>query len=358
MTELTLNETLLSQLRAPVRNRYFYGKLLDVRHLEMEQAYEITQRWLVNRLGLGTGVLCGLELELAEPGLFVRPGVAIDGLGREIVVPASYCITDPTQPTDDAGRPAGDKVVDGAVTVYLCYTECPDDPTPVLVGDCDTRNGFAPGSTVARFKMVLRSGPPDRERSGLTDAQCAGLFPSDGRDAHDLAAAACQVLTTPCVPPDDPCIVLGKVLVDPAGKATGVEMCNTRTTVYSNARLFDLLACFAETLVGCCAVAELRYVAGDAQQGATGQTLPISLEVTVVDHAGNPIDGTDVNFNVQAGDGQLSDGTTSGRRVVVRSSRDGHASVTLALGANPGPGSVEAVIENGSRVVFTAWGIS
>ena len=171
MSQLTHNETVLGQLRAPVRNRYFYGKLLDVRHLEMEQTYDLTQRWLVNRLGLGSGVLCGLELETR-----VRPdcwmGVAVDGLGREIVVPAAYCLDRPTQPTDADGRPDGDKVVDGAVTVYLCYTECPDDPTPVLVGDCDSRNGFAPGSTVERFKVIVRAGIPDHA-PGCTDGPSA-----------------------------------------------------------------------------------------------------------------------------------------------------------------------------------------
>ena len=39
-----------SDLRAPVRNNYFYGKLLDVFHLEMEQEYFNAKRHLLNRL--------------------------------------------------------------------------------------------------------------------------------------------------------------------------------------------------------------------------------------------------------------------------------------------------------------------
>ena len=53
---------------------------------------------MLNRLGLGFGVLCGLGVEPASNGtsVIIEPGVAIDGLGREIVVPAPLCI-DPTR---------------------------------------------------------------------------------------------------------------------------------------------------------------------------------------------------------------------------------------------------------------------
>ena len=77
-------------LVAPVRNRYFYGKLLDVRHFDLEQAYLIGRRRLLNRLGLGAGVLCGLEVTATPEGqIQISAGVAVDGRGREIVVPAA-----------------------------------------------------------------------------------------------------------------------------------------------------------------------------------------------------------------------------------------------------------------------------
>ena len=52
----------LDILAAPQRNNYFYGKLLDEFHFQMEQHYMNQKRWLLNRLSLGTGVLCGLEV--------------------------------------------------------------------------------------------------------------------------------------------------------------------------------------------------------------------------------------------------------------------------------------------------------
>ena len=82
------------QLAAFVRNRYFYGKLLDVYHLELEQQYLNGKRWLINRLISGYGVVCGLNVECSGDGkgVIVGPGVGIDKAGYEIVVPRK---TDP-----------------------------------------------------------------------------------------------------------------------------------------------------------------------------------------------------------------------------------------------------------------------
>src|SRR5476649_2519593 len=59
-----------------VRNRYFYGKLLDVSHFESEQAYFNEKRWLLNRLVTGYGVICGLNVGLTDDAkqIWVDPG--------------------------------------------------------------------------------------------------------------------------------------------------------------------------------------------------------------------------------------------------------------------------------------------
>jgi len=51
-----------SGLPAPRRNHYFYSKLMGVLQFQMEQAYGIRERRLMNRLTLGVGVLCGLDV--------------------------------------------------------------------------------------------------------------------------------------------------------------------------------------------------------------------------------------------------------------------------------------------------------
>ena len=76
------------------RNRYFYGKLMTVRDFELEQEYFNGKRYLLNRLIHGKGLLCGFSnLELFTAGSdevkirFRDGGIALDALGREIVVP-------------------------------------------------------------------------------------------------------------------------------------------------------------------------------------------------------------------------------------------------------------------------------
>lgn len=53
-----------TDLKQPVRNKFFYGKLLDVLHLELETDYLNGKRWLLNRLVTGCGVVCGLNVDL------------------------------------------------------------------------------------------------------------------------------------------------------------------------------------------------------------------------------------------------------------------------------------------------------
>src|SRR5690242_1702327 len=118
---------LLTRLTTPTRNRYYYGKLLDAFHLELEQDYGNRKRWLLNRLSLGTGVLCGLKVSTSADRKQVRvgPGVAIDGWGREIVVDVDSPGVDPRQPTDDCGQNVGGPARGAArMTLWICYHEC------------------------------------------------------------------------------------------------------------------------------------------------------------------------------------------------------------------------------------------
>src|SRR4029079_915508 len=93
-------------LQTFVRNRYLYGKLLDVFHFELEQDYLNGKRWLLNRLVSGYGVLCGLDVQPADNGrgVVVTPGGALDRGGREITGPRTRePIAIPERP---AARPA------------------------------------------------------------------------------------------------------------------------------------------------------------------------------------------------------------------------------------------------------------
>ncbi len=68
------------------RNNYFHGKTLSARDLSAEQSYFNEKRWLINRMILGWGIVCGLEVTMENGCLAVTPGLALDCCGRELLV--------------------------------------------------------------------------------------------------------------------------------------------------------------------------------------------------------------------------------------------------------------------------------
>lgn len=72
----------------PTRNNYFAGKLLTAADFQVEQDYHIGHRRSHNRQLHGAGVVSGLRVFMVDSTrIRVEPGMAIDCLGREILVP-------------------------------------------------------------------------------------------------------------------------------------------------------------------------------------------------------------------------------------------------------------------------------
>ncbi len=79
-----------SQIYPFERNRYYPKKRLSSADYQAEQDYFNNKRRFLNGLMYGQGVVCGLGVfSLDDLSLLVESGVAIDGMGREIVVEAS-----------------------------------------------------------------------------------------------------------------------------------------------------------------------------------------------------------------------------------------------------------------------------
>ena len=236
-------------LKTPVRNRYYYGKLLDVFHLEMEQEYYNAKRLMLNRLVTGPGVVCGLDVELADNGdsVIVLPGVAIDRCGREIIVPNRTeplaLPPRPPHPSDDEkeeyrqkkgehGR--RDECDDEYAHVLLCYHECESDPAPVMAGDCETVTLCASGSIREQYKVEVRAGYASERRSNFPDV-------IEGRRIGynaivDYVTRACRPL------PDDCCIPLANIRLRDSNKGWVPEAdIYVRPIVYTNRLLWDLI---------------------------------------------------------------------------------------------------------------------
>jgi hypothetical protein len=238
-------------LKAPVRNRYFHGKLLDVYHFQLETEYLNAKRYLLNRLVSGYGVVCGLDVECDPDNrhIVVAPGVAIDKWGREIIVPEK---TRPIPIPDDLLTPPSgqggayrqpqqgyqqgeEKEEEGVFRVLLCYHECESDPTPVLGGDCGTADECAAGAIRERYRVTFKEGaaPPIRLSCHIPD-----LFRGDRLDYEALA----KYVSEGCPePPADPCIPLANLR--PGGDGCDPERIDIaiRPVVYANDLLLEII---------------------------------------------------------------------------------------------------------------------
>jgi hypothetical protein len=261
---------------SPVRNRYYYGKLLDVFHFDLEQNYFNNKRWLLNRLVSGYGVVCGLNVTLGPDGqsVVVTPGFAIDKCGREIVVcqpsdpyplpaPQAQTTAPGTGSAPQSGAPApatatgaapaatavsiaspgqmnGDCSDTSGVYKYLsiCYHECLTDPSPALGGDCDTQAMCTPGSIRERYSLKLNDGRlcPASTTTSLPNVISNGTL--------NYQALASYVTNLPCCTPGtDCCIPLANIQIpwQPQTYSQNSIDISIRPLVYTADMLYELM---------------------------------------------------------------------------------------------------------------------
>lgn len=146
----------------PRRVRYFAGRMLTADDFQAEQTYHRQMRYLQNRL-CGIGIVDGLDVTLVGRGVEVGPGVAIDPVGRELV------LTQPTRTSPPQPRTAAPDGWD----LVLVWGEDLEGPVPVPGGEDE------PAWVVERPRvhLVLHGQAPDeavalarlsRTRTGFT----------------------------------------------------------------------------------------------------------------------------------------------------------------------------------------------
>jgi hypothetical protein len=181
-------------LKAPRRLRYYSGQLLTADDFQAEQAYLRQGRRSDNRQLHGWGVVCGLGVAPSgNGGVMVEPGLAIDGLGRQVVVPEAREMPDPRQPIDDRGHPCGEPVDSETTTICLAYAERPaeeDDPVRLVR---------------ETYTLEVRPGLAEPQpRSPAIEAVLAG-------SAGDVAVALCQATVCEACDPPDQCVPIATV---------------------------------------------------------------------------------------------------------------------------------------------------
>lgn len=99
------------------RNRYYAGKMLTSADFAAEQGYVNDKRRFLNNLMFGSGIVCGCNVySLDDLSIFVESGLAIDRLGREIVIDTSVV-------KKLSAIPGFDSISSNQVTLCLKYKE-------------------------------------------------------------------------------------------------------------------------------------------------------------------------------------------------------------------------------------------
>lgn len=237
----------MDDLTAPTRVNYRSGQLLDAGDLTDEQEYHRARHQRLSRLAVGSGVLCGLEVNATGAGqVVVGPGVAIDPLGREIVLTASHLVTDPFLPTDADGVPTGVPAVEGPVTLYLSYAERGGRPVPPGI-DAVASDDDAFDRTIETYRIVVREGEPQLD-PGLSAAQSEVILPAAPRRGFDRRVALYDALDRSCRAPAESLVVLASITPSKTGGAVVVDQGSRRRDLYSTAQLLDLVLALADRI--------------------------------------------------------------------------------------------------------------
>ncbi len=357
----------LRGLPAPVKNNYFYGMLLTDEVLSKEQHYLDGKRWLLNRSAVGKGVLSGLDFTIEAAGrVKIQPGVAVDGLGREIVVPvdegwseveisaedehhswgaltnseeflAALGIEAPTTPPDPANPPT----VPAPITLLLeiAYDDNLTDHHPVKAGHCS--KDCEPATRREGFRLRVRKVETDPRKGDFvaldqewtrTDTRAdndnpfwpvggilAEVFPPEPGEnvRHRSAAQDAGLAATSTPDPDSGWVTVGQVKLTvewDGAKAKSLKFTKTGRyyrQLFSNEALSKLVFGLADRVDEAARVRVLTFdgIAGESGNGQTAnvyQPLAKALKVKVIDSNGGEVKdlaSVRVRFEVQTPDG-------------------------------------------------------
>lgn len=137
------------------RNNYFHGKMLTARDLRKEQEYFNEKRRLINRMILGWGIVCGLEVCLENGCLVVKPGLALDCCGRELLVCGREALH-PKKIAEALGVEAGGHSEPIPWALCLEYRECKSEPVKLPSSCNQTERGQEYNRIRDEYRLSIR----------------------------------------------------------------------------------------------------------------------------------------------------------------------------------------------------------
>jgi hypothetical protein len=138
------------------RVRFFDKQFLRVDEFVDEQLYQIAARRRHNVAHHSWGIVLGLEIAQEEGALLVRPGLAIDGYGRELLLADKKYLH--AEAFDDLGTDRLD--------AWLVYSRRDGTPAPTGYGDCGS-DGARDAYRSDEVPLVL----VERPTSNIVDAR-------------------------------------------------------------------------------------------------------------------------------------------------------------------------------------------
>jgi hypothetical protein len=252
------------------RNHFFHGKLLGARDLADEQKYFNEKRWLINRMVLGWGVVCGLDVELEHECLVITPGLALDCCGHELLVcqperlsakaiadalgvqprpeppykpdPASPKPRDGYEPEPGYGGEGGGEPIPWALCIE--YRECRIEPVKQPAG-CEAKDHDREYNRIRDDHRLVVRRPSDVCPDDYGDECCRLDSPGQRAPLHKTLVDHARECHT-CR--DCECVLLATGTLTTGSGELRLRLDDDRwryrPIVYTNHALADLLRCF------------------------------------------------------------------------------------------------------------------
>lgn len=225
------------------RNLYYYGKLMTARDFQAEQDYFNEKRWLINRMILGHGVVCGFDVWFKPEShytLVIAPGLAIDCCGREILVCDQQEINvkpklDHCQRDQHTGKPTE------PLLVCLEYEAQKTEPVNLPPIACDNEGKTEYNRMRDGFRISLKL---ESEIKREAPAEKAEAFAYDKKGW--LHGYVCQYLKECPECEGSGCLILARLVPHhephiPENPPFKLYTCRDRKLVYNNKLLYELI---------------------------------------------------------------------------------------------------------------------
>jgi hypothetical protein len=211
------------------RNNYYHGKQFTVRDLLQEQSYFNEKRWLINRMVLGWGVVCGLDVswDRKKRDFVVGSGMALDCCGHEIIVCDEQRVA--LEDYEEQRPYAKERTVpEGKFVLCLEYDECQADPKEFPAAGCDDEERTEFNRVRDGFKLRLKKWEDACPKQPYGGVACLDRFKHDLKDARqggpdcdteNIHHYLCRRSKEGCPECEDcECVVLATVHVRRAGR--------------------------------------------------------------------------------------------------------------------------------------------